>query len=245
MESIERISVIDRRILSEEFYMQSLLEEAARCHLLMDADIENIQFGCLELLAYKVERYNGCDSQSIRVEVAENIMKSNLFTIGLHLKSYPSADDAVKALKETALLDLYHLGMKRLEAKRNAAKHLHMLVMQNKLDTENYTYNSTVTDGIKGFFKIYDPEYTAHEIHITADYPLCHPIEDLAGIEFIQKYLESIYYENLFCRCFSSEDIHHLLCGYDADYSDLILNIFEQVLTTALGCKLIGVPAKT
>ena len=243
MENIEKISVIDRSKLNEEFYFQSLLEEAYGSKMLLDAGIEKIQFECLELLAYKTERYNSGDSSSIRVEIAESIMKSNLYTIGIWLKSFTCADDAFKTLKDTKIFDLYNKGRKCIDSKLNSTKHIFTLVMQNKLDTDNHAYNDTVIDGMKGFFKIYNPDYEAHEIHITADYPLCNPIENLVGIEFIQRYLESIYYENMFCRYFSAEDIHHLLCGYDKGYSNLLINIFEQVLTTAIGCKLAGINA--
>ena len=101
-------------------------------------------------------------------------------------------------------------------------------------------YKSTIEDGINGFFKLYYPEFGAHEIHITADYPLHQKIEPLKGIEFINKYLEWIYYENLFCSFFSSEDIHNLLSGYDKNYSDIPFNIYERVLLSALGCELAG-----
>lgn len=243
MGNIEKISVIDRSRLNEEFYFQSLLEEAYASNMLLDTDIEKIQFQCLELLAYKTERYNSGDSSSIPVEIAESIMKSNLYTIGIWLKSFTCADDAVKALMDTKIIDLYNKARKRIDSKFNAAKHIFTMVMQNKLVTDNQTYNDTVTEGMKGFFKIYNPDYEAHEIHITADYPLCNAIENFAGIEFIQRYLESIYYENMFCSYFSSDDIKHLLCGYDEGYSNLIINIFEQVLTAAIGCKLAGAPA--
>ena len=108
------------------------------------------------------------------------------------------------------------------------------------VDTGNVFYNETVVGGIKGFFKIYNPDFEAHEIHITADYPLCNPIQSLVGIELIQKYLEAILYENAFCRNFSSDDIHHLLCGHDETYQDLLLNIYEPVLIAAIGCVLTG-----
>lgn len=243
MKSIEKISVIDKSRLNEEFYCQSLLEEAYRSSLLTDVDLERIQYEFLELLANRTECYNGQDSSSIRVEVAETIMKSNFYTIGLWLKLFPCADDAVKILKDSRIFDLYHKGLKCIDRKLKVTKNIYRLVIQNKLDTDNYDYNSTIVGGMKGFFKIYNSDYEAHEIHITADYPLCIHIKNLVGIEFIQKYLESIYYENMFCRYFSSDDIHHVLCGYDCGYKDLVINIFEIVLTTAIGCKLAGIDA--
>lgn len=243
MGSIDKIVLIDRGKLNEEFYFESLIEEASRMKMLSDNDIEKIQFQCLELLSHKTQQYNSGDSSSIPVEAAKSIMKSNLYTISIWLKSFLNPDDAVKALKEMNITDIYTSGRKCIDNKIKSAKHLHNLVIKSILDTDNYTYNSTVIEGIKGFFKVYNPDYEANEIHITADYPLCNPIENLAGIEFIQRYLESIYYENMFCGNFSRDAIQHLLLGYDEKYSDLIFNIFEIVLTTAIGCKILGINA--
>lgn len=237
MNNIEKISRIDKCNLNEEFYFRSLIEEAVYLKMLTENDIERIQYDCFELLARKTESYTHGESSSVRVETAEKIMNSNLYTVGIWLKSFNSADDAVKELIETKISDLYENGRRRIETKIKSAKHIYMMVKGNLVNTKNYTYNATIIEGIKGFFKIYNPDYEAQEIHITADYPLCNPVENLSGIEFILKYLESIYYENMFCSFFSPDDIHHLLSGYAEDYNDLIINIYEYVLTAAIGCK--------
>jgi hypothetical protein len=239
MQNIEKISLIDKDKLSEEFYFASLIEEAFHNHLLLGTEIETLQLKCLELLAEKTERFTDGESSSVPVEVAENIYKSNLYTIGLYLKSLSCPDDAVTILKQVPLSELYVRGRKQIETKLKIAKHLHIVVMKNIIETDQYAYRSTVIGGIKGFFKLYNADFGAHEIHITVDYPLCNKIDQLVGIEFIIKYLESVYYENMFCNCFSSDFIHHLLCGYDLGYRDLVFNLFEQVLTCAIGCTLL------
>jgi hypothetical protein len=165
-------------------------------------------------------------------------MKSNLYTIGLLLKRYSCPDDAIKALKELKISEIYDDGRKRITSMMRTLKTFHSIVLKNMVDTNNYIYNATIIDGIKGFFKIYEPDYEAHDIRITADYPLCNLIKNFVGIEFIHHYLNSIHYENLFCRNFSSEAIHHLLSGYDRNYKDLVVNIYEIVLSTAIGCTL-------
>jgi hypothetical protein len=83
---------------------------------------------------------------------------------------------------------------------------------------------------------LYNPDFEAHETSASIDYQLCNPVNDFAGVEYIQKYLENLYIENVFCGNFTGEDIHHLLCGYDEGYKDLLINIFEHVLTEAFGC---------
>jgi hypothetical protein len=105
MESIERISTIDKSILSGEHYFQSLLEQAYALGMLSDTDLKNVKFGCLSVLARQTEGYNGGKSSSIRVENAENILTSIMFTMGVWLKTFHCPDDAVVVIKEDILLD--------------------------------------------------------------------------------------------------------------------------------------------
>jgi len=239
MTSIKKRCIIDSNNLSSEFYFTSILKEAYASGFLDESDLESIQLQCIALLAYKSEKYNGGESSSIRIETAESIMKSNYYTIGLYLKSLPDPDCAVKELKTTAIPEIYKEGRKLINTRFSAAKHLYRQVQKNKIITPNYTYNATLSDeGIGLFFDSYDPDYVAHEVPASIDYQLCNPVTDLAGVEFIQKYLTNIILENEFCRNFPAGDIHHLLCGYDNGYKDLLINIFEQVLTASLGCSL-------
>lgn len=118
---------------------------------------------------------------------------------------------------------------------------MYIKVKQNKLKTKNTTYNNTIFGGIQGFLKIYDPDFNAQDMKITADYPLYNNlIGKQEGVEFINKYVNSLYIENQFCNLFPSENIEHLLNGYSPEYEDLVINIFEIVLLEAIACKLVG-----
>jgi hypothetical protein len=172
-------------------------------------------------------------------------MASNVFTIGLWLKTYQNPDDAIMALRNEQISGLYEKGRKRIDTMVAAVKAVHSKMLLQLMDTKNVFYRATIVDGIKGFFKLYYPDYGAHEIHITADYPVYNRLPKLAGIEFIEAYVEAAYYENMFCLFFSSDEIHHLLCGYMEDYQELLINIYEQVLAAAIGCILTGTYAHT
>jgi hypothetical protein len=240
MNNIEKQFLINRQNLNEEFYFRSLIEEASVLGMIDGEEVENIQYQCLELLRNKIEKLNHGESSSVRVEIAEKIMISNLYTVGMWLKSINDANEALIEIKRTKISLLYEKGRKRIDTKLNSARHIHMMVLKNLLKTENYTYNATLKDGIRGFFKIYNPDYEAQEIRITADYPLSFPLSNLAGIEFVLKYLENVYYENMFCAYFSSDDIEHLMFGYSEDYKNLVINIYDIVFTAAIGCKIAG-----
>ncbi|MEL7565886.1 MAG: DUF6179 domain-containing protein [Dehalobacterium sp.] len=237
MGKIEKRHIINSNHLSGADYFTSILQEAYNCGLLSDSEIEGMQIQCIKLLAQKCERYNCGESSSIRVEIAESIMKSNLYTIGLYLKSFPDADSAVSELKTEMIPEIYEKGRRLINNKLETAKNLYKQVQKNKLLTLNYTYNATISNhGIGSFFEAYNPVYEAHETPAFIDYQLCNPVIDLEGVEFIQKYLEYLFLENEFCLNFAPEHIHYLLSGYDEGYKDLMINIFEQVVTQALGC---------
>lgn len=240
MGTLERFHKIKRETLSSEFYFQSLLEQGYTLGLLSDAALEKVQGDCFLLLAEKTKRYNSGDSSSVPIETAQNLLASIMFTIGTALKTYKSPDDAIAALQADGANALQQQGRKLIERMVKQAKHVHSCITSNLFQTENVFYASTLVDGIKGFFKLYYPEFAAQEIHITADYPAHHPMKRLLGIEFIRKYLECLYYENLFCTLFSPQDVHHLLCGYDLHYRELLFNLYEPVLSVAIGCILSG-----
>lgn len=243
MANIEKISKIKREALNGEHYFQSLLEQAYVAQLLSIAELEIIQFDCLALLAKKTEQFNGGDSSSIRIEKAQGILASIMFTIGVSLKAYPSPDDAVSAVQSMGVEAICAEGRKRIDKLVEQAKQYHGSLVGHLLQSKNVFYSSTVVDGINGFFKLYDADFDAQEIHITADYPVYNKAERLLGIEFIMQYLKQLSYENMLCTHFSHEDIHHLLCGYDERYENLLLNIYEPVLSAALGSVIADAPA--
>ena len=208
--------------------------------MLTNDDMVNLQMQILQLLDEKIYKYTGNDSTSIKKEVMEDILNSNSYTISAYLKTFKNPDEAIKTIKEKGLKIAYQEGRKKIDKMLNIIRVMYIKVKQNKLDIPNVTYNDTIIGGIKGFLKIYNPDFKAQDMKITADYPLYNNlIGKLDGVEFIKEYLNSIYLENVFCKKFSEEKINYLLYGYSHDYKELIINIFEIVLLETIGCKLV------
>jgi hypothetical protein len=244
--SLDKTRVIKRELLREEDYLQSLLEQAREKGLLGDIDLERLQYECLALLARKAERFNAGDSSSIRVEKAQSIMESIFFTLGLWLKACHSPDDAVALLRNEPIENIYGKGRKRIGTMLKAAKALHAKLLLELIETPNVFYAATLRDAILGFFKLYDPDYAAQEIHIAVDYPLFNPMPRLAGIEFVKAYVAGAYYENQFCGRFPAETIHRILAervpAYEGlGYEELLVNIYGHVLAASLA----GIAAKS
>ena len=108
--SIKKQTRIDVDKLSGEFYFQSLLQEAYVKGALSPKESERIQLECLKLLADCTERFTRGKSSSVRVEIAQGIMASNLFTIGIYFKSLPDVDAALFQIENEPLEKLYEYG---------------------------------------------------------------------------------------------------------------------------------------
>ena len=234
---------IEKSHLKEDEYFVSLLQEAYKIEALDESEIENIQMACLHLLEAKSKKYTSGDS-SIPVDDAEKIFNSNIYTIGLYLKSFPAPLDAVDAIKKALLPELYTRGRKILKTKTGAAQLIYHKVLANITRTCYGFYNITLTQEIAQFFKLYTDyhaDYFSHELPGDLfSYPLCCPVDDSVGIEYVHKYLTALYYENTFCKCFPDEAINRILLHQYDDYNSVIFNICEQVLTTAIICIISG-----
>ena len=229
---IERNSVIRREDLSQIDYFESLVSKALERKVIDIDFINHIQIQLLELLKIKIDKFNGIDNSSISSDKAKVIMDSNIYTIGLYLKKF-TPDESIEQLQKEPIISMYDKGRKEIDKKLFVCKILHQKVLKNMITTQNETYNDTIIKGIKGFFKIYDPDYNARDMKITADYPLYNNlIGKLEGIEFIEKYLESLYYENEFCKAIPN--VEEILQSYSKDYKNLIINIFSVTLMTTL-----------
>lgn len=235
MNKLVRQTRIKRESLSEEYYFQSVLQEAHSSKLLTDSELEAVQLQSIRLLAERTELYTGGESSSVKIEAAQSILQSAFYTMGIYLKSLPDPDASVGELRRRPLPELFRHGRQLTERKMDDAKGLLRLVREGGLETDHRAYNDTIRTGLESFFSAYDPEFAAHETPGMVDYPLSCDKTELTGIEYICNYLQKLYLENTFCGKFGSNDIEGALRGYDMHYQDLLVNIFDIVLANALG----------
>ena len=236
MNKLETQALLKRAHLKADTYFTSLLQEAYRVNLLSEPELNRIQAEALSLLARQVDAFTGGRSSSVKVETAANIWESVFYTIGFYLKSFSDLNLALKIIKENSLLQLYKRGRKLVEIQFYKAKQLFTTIQGNCPVINNYAYNATIEKGIPLFFATYDLNFAAHETPGSIDYPVSNDQMELVGIEYISGYLKKLFWENRFCQKFSPTDINILLRSYDENYYDLLINVFELVLTNALGC---------
>ncbi|MDY4642193.1 MAG: DUF6179 domain-containing protein [Erysipelotrichaceae bacterium] len=102
-------------------------------------------------------------------------------------------------------------------------------LMKNLFKNPDRYYNSTISDGIRAFFKLYDYRYLTHDYIITVYYPLMILRNGMMGAQFICNYLYCIETENIFLNRFDSEDVSSLLESLKEDYIDIPFNLAECV----------------
>ena len=95
--------------------------------------------------------------------------------------------------------------------------------------------------GIGGFWQRYDPRFFARELPCDIDYQLAVPVpETLCGIDYLARYLESLWIENRFLRRFGAGELAPVLEKYSPDSRELLVNLFEPVFANALGLAVLG-----
>lgn len=211
-------------IIDKNNYIESLLEYGLNNNLISQNEYDFIINKIIELLEFKVKKYTAGLTNSILIRKLKSINISNLYVLGLCLKNRLIEESIIILLSED-IIELYIKSRKELEKKIEKNKLFYNVVILNNLvNTDNYFYNATLKQGIKGFFKLYNPDYMAYNINITVDYELFLFRPNSKGIEFIEEYLKYINIENIFCQKFD----------YVLSNKDLPISIYEMVFTKAI-----------
>ncbi|MFZ7119852.1 MAG: DUF6179 domain-containing protein [Eubacteriaceae bacterium] len=239
MGNLKKQQFIKEENLNNNYYFQSILQEAFNHKILNEYELENIQLQSLDLLSKQIKRYTSGDSTSIRTETAQNILQSISYTISIYLKNLNNLDICIDNIKQESLENLYKKGKLIIIKQIDKSKKLYYLIQKNSIATNNIAYNDTIEKGISFFFENYDLDFFAHDTPASIDYPLSNDKIDLVGIEYIYSFLQNLFWENKFCINFKESYIHKILLGFNNNYPDLLINIFDLVFTNALGCILL------
>ncbi|KEZ85662.1 hypothetical protein IO99_13425 [Clostridium sulfidigenes] len=196
-----------------------------------------IEFKIWNLLGKHTERYTMGDSTSVPIEIAEELLNSICFSLGLELRELMNAKEV---LMEEDISDLLKTSWSKIASLMERGKKLLEAVRKSSPNIENISYKDTLNE-IDRFFNKYDYRFFAHKIDCSIDYQLSNAIsEKLQGIEYINEYLKALLIENEFCICFDKDNIIYILNSYCSDYKELLINIFEPILTNAIGLDILG-----
>ena len=234
--NVTNIEQIITNEIDDNNYVETLLYASLKYQIISQKEYQEILFKFINLLSISIKRYTGELSSSVKIGIAKNINESNLWVVGLYLKT-KQPTESIEILKNKDIIEIYNYGKKCLDNYIFKTKFFYSMMKNDFINNDNYFYNATLKDGIQGFFKIYNEQYDAKNICITVDYEAYLERPKLYGIEFINKYLEYINYENIFCKKFNEEKIVNLLKKVYPSYEKLPINIFEIVFMTSLLCE--------
>lgn len=240
---IVKKTIIEEKQLDQNNYFQSYLKEARGRNLLSEAEIQHMQVQMAELLARQIERYTRFESSSVKIEVAEGIIRSILYGIDSYLINLCDTDECLKILKGTTLSQIYQKGLQLIKSQVKEAEIWLKKVQDNHLEIDNYAYKDTL-NALPDFFIYYDTEFFAHHTPASIDYPLYLDKMDTVGINYMSSYLQKLFYENGFCNLFPKDSIKRLLEDYHEQHEELLINIFQLILINALGSVIIQRSAK-
>lgn len=224
---------LNNKIVSNK-YVESLINYCYKNKIITDEEVNKILSKLLELLYYKCDHYNSGLVSTIKIDNLKNINDSNMFTLGLYLNEF-NIYDAINILLNDEIISLYDKSYSKLLNYISKTKMFYRVVfLKNMIKTNNYYYNNTLNEGIKSFFKLYNSSYYSDRLIISVDYECALERPNLNGIEFINKYLEYINYENIYCKKFNFRNIDLMLKEKYIKYEELVINIFSDVFLISL-----------
>lgn len=235
--------------MNNEFFFKDLLVKCYEKKLINDESVKRINYERIELLKVQLKYYTKDESSSVLEEDAEKILDGIDYTISIYLKELYEEDKRLKnlnrqhillnKLKNEELSFMFQNGLKIIKKKREESRLIFLKVQNDKLKTDNLSYNDTIDRGIGIFFTAYNDFFMPQETPCSIDYQLF--IGDIGGdigyvgVEYIEKYIKTLDLENEFCRNFNEQEISEVLKGYDRESEFLLINIFELIFINSIG----------
>jgi len=240
MNNLEKKPLIDESKLNHNYYFQSLFMEACNAKVLTQTEIERIQIEVVELMTKEVERYTNDESSSVKIEKAQELLLSITYCLSFFMKSTTDMTQKLDMLKTEKISTLFFKGMEGVSACSKRAEQLLHEIQKSDLKLDNIAYQDTLYQGIAEFFHDYNIEFGAFETSVSIDYPLFYTITDLTGVEYISEYIRRLSLEHSYLLHYSAQDINELMKSFDPEAEHMLINIYELVLTNALGRAILG-----
>ena len=217
----------------------SLMEIGTVQGILCPSDVTGIQTQSMALLQGRLAAYT--ENSSVRQDIAERIMASNLYTVGYALCDLP-LELSIQKLQRTPPAEIYEEGKDLIWQDVERAKAMLGGILRHRIKTTNMAYNDTITKGIPLFFNSYDVDFFANETPGSIDYPLCYDAMDTCGIQYMLCYLKMLTIEHQLCNAFPTEDMKALLRSHSKSHKQDLINIFEIMVLNLSGNALLHAP---
>ena len=190
----------------------------------------------MRLLEHRTALYTLGDSSSVPNHVASDILRSVCFVLGID----PDDPEIPEELLSVDLEAEFRRRLATLERKVELTGELWKEAIASVPGVQNLSMEETLAN-IGNFPKAYDYRSMAHEIPVSIDYQLCHPVDgDAPGIDYINEYLTRLMIENDFIGRFEVRTCERLLSASCPDYYGLLINLYEPMAANAVGLALVG-----
>ncbi len=233
MNSIININTLIKEGIDRNNYIESLIEILFNYNLISEDEINIIRDKLVLLLLDRLKKYTGGINNTVSLSIAKSINRSCMWTLGIYLNNFEPKQSLETLLNEN-ILDIYNKGNNEIDSLINKTKMFYNTIfLDNLIENDNYFYNATLKEGIKGFFKLYNKDYDVCNTIINFDYESFIRRNKNFGIECIKEYLNAIHSENSFCKCFDNKKVKYLLEKIP-NYQNIPINIYETILITAV-----------
>lgn len=189
------------------------------------------------LVAKQAERYTHKEKSSLPLETAQELLQSLCFLLRVGPDAPPRQ---IRILLKSEPEEAVRQGLRRTGHKLAAGKQLWRETLATRPPLDNLALSDTLR-GLGEFWSWYDPQFFAHQIPASIDYPLSQPVpERLLGVDYINEWLRRLLCEQKFLACFAPSLCRRLLASLCADPRLDLINLFEPVAVNALGLTLLG-----
>lgn len=183
------------------------------------------------IVAKLSEGYTSKESSSISYETARQLMNAVIYCIN---ECESQSDNSIISSNIFSAHDAYEAGLSLVKDKAKDAHNKYNQIMSGFSDYGNICLHDTIVKGMPEFFKWYNVKYNPQDTILTLDYPILYDISDYCGIDRIHLYIDCIAMEQQFFKAFPYDFITGALCRYNKNFTLMIDNICEIVLTNVL-----------
>ena len=240
MNHLQKQSLLLPERLSGTAYTESLLEEGERVGLISTAQADGIRYQCMELLAERLQALYGKHTDSVPDEWASQVFDGMLYTVSAWLKTFPTPESALEALRTLPMDFLYQKGLRTLTLLMRDLRTTAMELYASLLLCPNPFYKSAIAKELPTFVKSCQLQKNPEEHGGYLFYSPAILPRDVRGVEYVRAYAHALLWENRFCGLFPAEDLREVWNTPDAKVGNVFLPVLETVSANLL---LHGVPS--
>jgi len=211
-------------------YFGSLIKMSTEQGIISESTANALTLQFSERLATMCKAFMSEGSTSIRVEIAEDLFSSMMYSLNYYFNTNNNAETAIEAFQTLSFNEIYDKSLKSIDALKRKITHFHHLIIETRIPTDNFNYNLTVDIEIKkAIAAFYRANYFPHE-PVLFSYRVSHEETDDVGMTYIFDYCKKLLTENKLCRLFLGEGGNKSLLSVEDEQCNLFDMCLKQLL---------------